>query len=173
MLDCNCFQKKPFRDVIISLRKKEYSQHGFWILRIFFFFTKSRFVCIYSLVARWCITTPMYMGVIGCRFNQFKSSLIIQLLFSPSSEYSLWKWTRLIAMYIWVQGSISPTFYEQLLRSKIWKHKKSARLNCLYALLVSAGVKAACKMLMKVTPDMQWLNAVILYIFLPSGPLNY
>ena len=46
------------------------------------------------------------------------------------------------------QGSISPTFYEQLLHTQIPKEQKS----CLFALLESACVKAAQRMLVKLTP---------------------
>ena len=52
-----------------------------------------------------------------------------------------------------IMGSISSTFYEQLLRSQIPKAQKrlSSQL-AFFALLGSASVKAACRMLVKLTP---------------------
>ena len=58
---------------------------------------------------------------------------------------------------VWIRdlGSISPTFYKQLLRTQIPKAQKSC-LTWLsfFALLGSACVKAACRMLVKLTLDL-------------------
>jgi hypothetical protein len=51
------------------------------------------------------------------------------------------------------QGSISPTFYEQLLPAQIPKVQKCSQVVILFALLVSAHEKAAHKMLVKLTPE--------------------
>ena len=49
-------------------------------------------------------------------------------------------------------GSISPTFYEQLLRVQIPKAQKAALLDCLFfALLGTALVKTARRTLVKLT----------------------
>jgi hypothetical protein len=54
-------------------------------------------------------------------------------------------------------GSILPTFYEQLLRTQIPKvQKNTVKLSVFFALLGSACVKAAHKMLVKSTPGL-WL----------------
>jgi hypothetical protein len=52
------------------------------------------------------------------------------------------------------QVSISSTFYEQLLRAEIPKaKKKTENLAVFFALSGSVRVKAACRMLMILTPD--------------------
>jgi hypothetical protein len=51
--------------------------------------------------------------------------------------------------------SISSTFYKQLLRMQILKAQKDGQLDCLFVLLRSAHVKAASKMLMKLTQGLQ------------------
>ena len=52
------------------------------------------------------------------------------------------------------QGSISSTFYEQLLRVHTPKAlKKTAKSSSFFALLGSTSVKAACRTLMKLTPS--------------------
>ena len=49
--------------------------------------------------------------------------------------------------------AISPTFYEQLLRAQIPKvQKKTVKLTSFIALLGSAHVKAALRMLVKLSP---------------------
>ena len=51
--------------------------------------------------------------------------------------------------------SISPTFYEQLLRvQRSRERKKLLNLTVFFALLGSAFVKAACRILVKLTPDL-------------------
>ena len=50
-------------------------------------------------------------------------------------------------------GSISPTFYVQLLPSLIPNAQKDSQIKQLFALLGYRSVKAARKMLMKSTPD--------------------
>jgi len=51
-------------------------------------------------------------------------------------------------------GSNSPTFYEQLLHTQIPKStKKTDGLTVFFALLGSSLIKAARKMLMKLTPE--------------------
>jgi len=51
-------------------------------------------------------------------------------------------------------GSISPTLYEQLLDAQIPKgQKKTVKLSSFFALLGSAPIKAACRMLVKLTPN--------------------
>ena len=53
-----------------------------------------------------------------------------------------------------VEGSVSPTFYEQLLRvQRSQKRKKQLNLTVFLVLLESAHVKAARKMLVKLTRD--------------------
>ena len=50
-------------------------------------------------------------------------------------------------------GSISPTFYKQLLLAQIPKaQKKTVKFSSFIALLGSACVKAACRKLVKLTP---------------------
>ena len=52
------------------------------------------------------------------------------------------------------QVSISPTFYQQLLRVQIPKaQKKTVKLSSFFALLGSSRVKAACRTLVKLTPS--------------------
>ena len=53
-----------------------------------------------------------------------------------------------------VLGSISPTFYEQLLRTQIPKMKKDSQIKQLFALLGPAWVKAARKHIDEIDP---WL----------------
>jgi len=54
--------------------------------------------------------------------------------------------------YYFHQGSISATIYKQLLPKQILKaQKKTVKLSVFLALLGSALVKAACRMLMKLT----------------------
>ena len=61
-------------------------------------------------------------------------------------------------------NAISPTFYEQLLRLKIPKvQKKSIKLSSFIALLRSAHVKAARRMLVKLT---------LVILFSPLFPLT-
>ncbi len=64
------------------------------------------------------------------------------------------------------QGSISSTFYEQLLRSKIPKVKKiQSSCQSFFALLGSMSVKAVRKTLVKLTPGINFikiLQAVIM-----------
>ena len=50
------------------------------------------------------------------------------------------------------QGSISPTFYTLLLHVQIPKRKKGSPIKQLFALLGSAGVKAACKQVGEIDP---------------------
>ncbi len=50
-------------------------------------------------------------------------------------------------------GSISPTFYVQLLSTKILQAQKDQWLDYIFALLWSACVKAASKTLMKLKPE--------------------
>ena len=55
-----------------------------------------------------------------------------------------------------VLGSISPTFYEQLLRvQRSRKRKKQLNLTFFLAILGSVLAKAARKTLVKLTPEMQ------------------
>jgi len=56
------------------------------------------------------------------------------------------------------QGSISPTFYEQLLRKQIPKAQKDSQVKQLFALSGSAGVKAARKHVDEIDPWLQVLN---------------
>ena len=48
--------------------------------------------------------------------------------------------------------SISPTFYRQLLRTQILKAQKDSQFKQLFALLGSAGVKAACEHVDEIDP---------------------
>ena len=58
------------------------------------------------------------------------------------------------------QGSISPTFYKQLLCMQIQKaQKKTFKLSRFFALLGSTSVKAACRMLVKLTQGERERNA--------------
>ncbi len=50
-------------------------------------------------------------------------------------------------------GSISSTFFEQLLNLQIPKAEKTVKLSVFFALSGSAHVKAAHRMLVKLTPD--------------------
>jgi len=56
------------------------------------------------------------------------------------------------ALYSKNQGSISPMFYKHLLHTRSHKCKKYSQVVSLFALLGSARIKAARKMLIKLTP---------------------
>ena len=61
--------------------------------------------------------------------------------------------------------TISPTFYEHLVRRKIPKaQKKLLDLTVFFALLGSDGVKAAHRMLMKLTPRLVLVPGLPIYI---------
>ncbi len=62
-------------------------------------------------------------------------------------------------------GLILSTFYEQLSRSQIWKAQKNGNLPVFLALLGSALVKAACRTLMKLTPDRHLIKQHIMFFF--------
>jgi len=59
------------------------------------------------------------------------------------------------------QGSISSMFYEQLLRTQIPKAENfTGNMTVIFALLGSAHVKAARRSLMKLTPDVNFINTL-------------
>jgi len=59
-------------------------------------------------------------------------------------------------MFYFLQELISPTFYDQLSRSKIPKAQKDTYdLTVFFVLLGSSSVKAEHKMLVKLTPDVK------------------
>ena len=88
-----------------------------------------------------------------CSFN-----LLRLLLFSISILNEFFWVKNAFALFhsifpLLLHGSISPTFYQQLLHTQIPKaRKKDSQLKQFFALLGSAGVKAAHKMLVKLTP---------------------
>jgi hypothetical protein len=58
--------------------------------------------------------------------------------------------TKLVLLNDCLQGSISPTFYEQLLHGQIPNAQKDSQvINVFFELLGSTSIKAACKTLMK------------------------
>ena len=67
-----------------------------------------------------------------------------------------------------LQWSISPTFYEQLLHAqRSQKRKKQHNLTVFLALLGSAGVKYARKMLVKLTPGARPIKFLLSLITFP------
>ena len=57
------------------------------------------------------------------------------------------------------QGSISSTFYEQLLHAQILKVlKRQVKLSVFLQLSGSVHVKPSCRMLMKLTPGLNFIN---------------
>ena len=58
-----------------------------------------------------------------------------------------------------LHGSISPTFYEQLLHAQTPKAQKIQSSPCwfLFALLGSTNVQAVCKMLVRLTPGVKFI----------------
>jgi len=75
----------------------------------------------------------------------FPSKISVNLLLQKLSIECWWNWHL---------GSISSTFYSKLLCEQILKaQKKTHNLTVFFAPLESVHVKAACKTLVKLTPD--------------------
>jgi len=73
--------------------------------------------------------------------NGFKLFLVDEIIFCSSFTYIV---------------SISPTCYKQLLRKQnLESAKKADNLNVFFALL---GINAACRMLMKLTPGVNFID---------------
>jgi len=72
------------------------------------------------------------------------------------------------------QGSISSTFYEQLLLAQIPKaQKKTYNLTVFFVLLGSALKKAAYRMLIKLTPVVNFINILQVAFANILAPNNY
>ena len=69
-------------------------------------------------------------------------------------------------------GQFHQRVYPQLLCPQIPKAQKTACIDCLYTLLGSAGVKAACEMLVKKSPDKLSID-LFCYFVCFWGPLCY
>jgi hypothetical protein len=63
------------------------------------------------------------------------------------------KSSKILRLHQWLT---SPTFYEQLLRMQIPKAQK--RTSSFFGLMGSAGAKAAHRILMKLTPGVDFIN---------------
>jgi len=63
--------------------------------------------------------------------------------------------------WIWHQGSISSTFYEQLYLRRSQKCKKNSQVVSLFALLGSEHAKAVLRTLMKLIPGFRATNTLL------------
>jgi hypothetical protein len=73
-------------------------------------------------------------------------------------------------LYDWLLGTISPTFYAQLLNTKIPKLQKIQSVVSPFCLLLgSSHEKAGHRTLMKLTPGFNFIN-VLLSAFAQTGP---
>ena len=124
------------------------------------------FLWIFSVLYTTKVAEPIFLY---CKIKYSSILLSGNNLHSFAVFFCRMEWKLFASVWhqlrIFFRGQFHQRLYAQLLRKKVLKAQKAAWFDCLFALLGSAHVKAASKMMVKLTPEEKRYQTTSIHYF--------